>query len=47
MISNAIPKVKEELISHSDSEFIELAESFLEASNTTQIKEIFEDWRIY
>lgn len=28
MISNAIPKVKEELISHSDSEFIELAESF-------------------
>ncbi len=47
MISNAIPRIKEELISHNDSEFNELAESFLAASNTTQIKEIFEDWRVH
>ncbi len=47
MISNAIPKVKEELISHNDSEFKELAESFLAASNTKQIKEKFEDWRVH
>lgn len=47
MISSAIPKVKEELISHEDSEFKELSESFLAASNTTKIKEIFEHWRIH
>lgn len=47
MILNSIPKIKEELISHNDSEFNELAESFLAASNTTQIKEIFEDWRVH
>ncbi|MEO9885913.1 MAG: phosphoenolpyruvate--protein phosphotransferase [Balneola sp.] len=45
MISNAIPRVKEELISHEDDEFESLADSFLKASNTTQIKGIFEDWR--
>lgn len=47
MISGSIPKVKEELISHSDSEFENLAETFLAASNTNQIKEAFEDWRIH
>lgn len=47
MISNAIPRIKEELISHDDSEFNELAESFLAASNATQIKELFEDWRVH
>ena len=47
MIPNAIPRIKEELISHDDSELKELAESFLAASNTTQIKEIFEDWRVH
>jgi phosphotransferase system enzyme I (PtsI) len=47
MIPNAIPRIKEELISHNDSEFNELAESFLAASNTTQIKKIFEDWRVH
>ncbi|XWN36235.1 MAG: phosphoenolpyruvate--protein phosphotransferase [Balneola sp.] len=47
MIPNAIPPVKEELISHEDSEFEELADSFLASSNTKQIKEIFEEWRIH
>lgn len=47
MIPGSIPKVKEELISHKDSDFNELAESFLTASNTTQVKEAFEDWRIH
>lgn len=47
MVAGAIPKVKEELISHEDSEFKSLADSFLTTSNTTQIKEIFEDWRVH
>jgi len=47
MISGSIPKVKEELISHNDSAFKELVESFLKASNTTQVKEAFEAWRIH
>ncbi|MFY0684000.1 MAG: phosphoenolpyruvate--protein phosphotransferase [Balneola sp.] len=47
MISGSIPKVKEELISHKDAEFESLAETFLAASNTKQLKEAFEDWRIH
>lgn len=47
MISGSIPKVKEELISHKDEEFESLAETFLAASNTKQLKEAFEDWRIH
>jgi phosphotransferase system enzyme I (PtsI) len=47
MISGSIPKVKEELIRHSDSEFKKLSETFLDASNTTQVKEAFEEWRIH
>lgn len=47
MSSGSIPKVKEELISHEESEFKLLSENFLNASNTNQIKEIFEDWRIH
>lgn len=47
MISGSIPKVKEELISHDDAEFKKLSETFLAASNTTQIKEAFEKWRIH
>lgn len=45
MSSGSIPKVKEELISHDDSEFKLLSETFLNASNTNQIKEAFEGWR--
>jgi len=47
MVAGAIPKVKEELISHEDSEFESLAKSFLATSNTSKVKEIFEDWRIH
>lgn len=47
MISGSIPKVKEELIGHDDSEFKKLAETFLGSSNTKQIKEAFEEWRIH
>ncbi len=47
MLSTSIPKVKEELISHSDEEFHQLAVKFLSAKTTIQIKEIFEDWRNY
>ena len=47
MISGSIPKVKEELISHDDAEFKKLSETFLASSNTTQVKEAFEEWRIH
>jgi phosphotransferase system enzyme I (PtsI) len=47
MISSSIPKVKEELISHEDSEFQQLAETFLKASNISQVNEAFEKWRIH
>jgi len=47
MTPSAIPRVKEEIISHEDSEFKSLAESFLAASNTNQVIKIFEDWRIH
>lgn len=45
MISVSIPKVKEELISHTDSQFEILAKRFVEASNTKEVQNIFEDWR--
>ncbi len=45
MISGSIPKVKEELISHTDGEFQALAQSFLNATTSSQVKELFEDWR--
>lgn len=47
MISGSIPKVKEELISHDDAEFKKLSETFLASSNTTQVKEAFEEWLIH
>tara|TARA_R110002049_G_scaffold113353_1_gene263580 strand:+ start:2731 stop:4446 length:1716 start_codon:yes stop_codon:yes gene_type:complete len=47
MMSGSIPKIKEELISHDDSEFEKLAETFLDASNTKQVKEAFEEWRFH
>ncbi len=47
MIASSIPKVKEELISHTDEEFKQFADICISAATTTQIKEAFEDWRIH
>ncbi len=45
MSPSYIPRVKEELIAHTDAEFEELAQLILNASTTEQIKEAFEEWR--
>lgn len=45
MSPSYIPRVKEELIAHTDAEFEELAQIILKASSTEQIKQAFEDWK--
>ncbi len=47
MVPISIPKVKEELISHTDMEFRALSEQILDSSSATQVLEIFEEWRIH
>ncbi|WP_018128204.1 phosphoenolpyruvate--protein phosphotransferase [Balneola vulgaris] len=47
MITASIPKVKEELISHIDKDFGELAQYFLNANTTEEIKAKFEEWRLH
>lgn len=47
MMSSSIPKVKEELISHKEEEFKELANRFVEASTSKEVEFAFEEWRNY
>ncbi len=47
MVPASIPKVKEELISHTDDEFQSLSEQILDCSSATQVLDIFEKWRIH
>lgn len=45
MIPSFIPRVKEELISHTDEEFKSLSAQILDSSSTAQVLDIFEKWR--